>query len=99
VALPLAEQLHAYLEQLPFVLCSSLAGEVRRGTETAAEVNHRGGASRAAAGSPGEAALRDTGISSLEHTGEGFLPGDAGRDAGAGNALFCRRISYPAWFG
>lgn len=38
VALPLAGQLHAYLEQLPSVLLSSPAGEVRRGTETAAEV-------------------------------------------------------------
>ncbi len=38
VALPLAEQLHSFLLQLPFVLCCSPAGEVRRGTETVAEV-------------------------------------------------------------
>ena len=38
VALPLALQLQLFLEQLPFVLESSPAGEVRRGTETAAGV-------------------------------------------------------------
>ncbi len=38
VALPLALQMQTFLEQLPAVLRSSPAGEVRRGTETAAEV-------------------------------------------------------------
>ena len=38
IALPLAQRVCAYLDELPEVLFSSPAGAVRRGTETAAEV-------------------------------------------------------------
>jgi len=72
VALPLAEQLHAYLEQLPFVLCSSLAGEVRRGTETAAEVIIAAVLQEQPPEALAKLLLEIPGISSLEHTGEGF---------------------------
>lgn len=75
VALPLAEQMHTFLEQLPFVICSSPAGEVRRGTETAAEVV----IAAALKDQPREALakllLKVPGVGSLEPADGGFYLG------------------------
>lgn len=73
VALPLALQMQDILVQQPFVHCSSPAGEVRRGTETAAvvvmAVSLKDRPPEALAGS----LLNVPGVVSLEPVGGGFL--------------------------
>lgn len=72
VALPLALQFQEFLGQVPFVLRSSPAGEVRRGTETAAGVV----VPASLRGEPWEALsellLKMPGISELEPAEDGF---------------------------
>jgi len=72
VALPLAEQLHDFLAQLPFVICCSPAGEVRRGTETASEVAVVAALKERSRELLAEQLLQLPGVGSLESAGGDF---------------------------
>ncbi len=73
VALPLALQIKTFLDQLPAVNCSSLAGEVRRGTETAATVVVVASFKDQPWGRLADSLLKVPGVVSLEHQERGFL--------------------------
>ena len=72
IAVPLAERVCAYLDQLPAVLSSSPAGKVRRGTETAPEVIVAASLGEGSPEALGKFLLEMPGVSSLRQAGDSF---------------------------